>query len=48
MPSIFSFADLPQGRTSRWGAGITREQMHEFQWLKPTIVVQIRFVEWTA
>jgi len=42
------FADLPQSRTSRWGAGITHEQMHEFQWLKPTVVAQIRFVEWTA
>jgi bifunctional non-homologous end joining protein LigD len=22
--------------------------MHEMQWVKPEIVVQVRFVEWTA
>ena len=42
------FVDLPNSRTSRWGGGITSDQMHEFQWLEPKIVAQIRFVEWTA
>jgi bifunctional non-homologous end joining protein LigD len=42
------FVDLPQSRASRWGAGVTAEQMSEMQWLKPVIVAQIRFVEWTA
>jgi bifunctional non-homologous end joining protein LigD len=42
------FADLPNGRISRWGAGVTPEQMREMQWVKPTVVAQIRFVEWTA
>ena len=27
---------------------MTAEQMKEMQWLKPAIVAQIRFVEWTA
>jgi bifunctional non-homologous end joining protein LigD len=42
------FADLPNSRTSRWGAGVTAEEMSEMQWLKPRLVAQIRFVEWTA
>jgi DNA ligase D-like protein (predicted ligase) len=42
------FADLPNSeRKSRWGEGITPEDMPTFQWVKPKIVVQIRFVEWT-
>ena len=42
------FADLPSTRASHWGGGVTAEQMREMQWVKPTIVAQIRFVEWTA
>ena len=42
------FADLPNSRTSRWGAGVTAEEMGEMQWIAPTLVAQIRFVEWTA
>jgi DNA ligase D-like protein (predicted ligase) len=42
------FVDLPNSKTSHWGGGVTREQMAEMQWLKPTLVAQIRFVEWTA
>ena len=42
------FADLPSGRTSRWGAGVTVEEMAEMQWVAPTLVAQVRFVEWTA
>src|SRR5688572_21765182 len=43
-----SFVDLPSSKASRWGGGITAEQMREMHWLKPKMVVQIRFVEWTA
>jgi bifunctional non-homologous end joining protein LigD len=42
------FVDLPNSRTSHWGGGVTPEQMKEMTWLKPAIVAQIRFVEWTA
>jgi bifunctional non-homologous end joining protein LigD len=42
------FVDLPNSKTSHWGGGVTLEQMHEMQWLRPTLVAQIRFVEWTA
>jgi DNA ligase D-like protein (predicted ligase) len=42
------FTDIPNSRTSHWGAGITADQMADFQWLTPRVVAQIRFVEWTA
>src|SRR6185436_7324015 len=42
------FANLPSEGDSRWGGGVTAEQMHEMQWVKPEVVVQVRFVEWTA
>lgn len=42
------FVDLPTAGRSRWGGGIPAENMHEFAWTRPEIVVQIRFVEWTA
>jgi DNA ligase D-like protein (predicted ligase) len=42
------FVDLPNSKVSRWGGGVTAEQMEEMQWLKPVIVAQVRFVEWTT
>ena len=42
------FADLPNSTTSHWGGGVTAGEMDEMQWLKPKLVAQIRFVEWTA
>lgn len=35
-------------KSSRWSGGITAEEMSTLIWVKPTVVVQIRFVEWTA
>jgi bifunctional non-homologous end joining protein LigD len=42
------FANLPnsEGR-SRWGSGITAEDMAKFRWVKPREVVEVAFVEWT-
>jgi len=41
------FVDLPSGK-SRWGGGVTAEEMHEMLWVQPQLVAQIRFVEWTV
>lgn len=41
------FVDLPSGK-SRWGSGVTADEMHEMQWVKPKLVCQVRFVEWTS
>jgi DNA ligase D-like protein (predicted ligase) len=42
------FVDLPNSKTAHWGGGVTADEMQEMQWLKPVLVTQIRFVEWTA
>jgi len=41
------FIDLPHTRASRWGGGVTADQMEEMRWVKPKLVAQVRFVEWT-
>ncbi|MEP7246923.1 MAG: hypothetical protein ABI885_25015 [Gammaproteobacteria bacterium] len=41
------FSDLPHVSSSRWGGGISAEEMKEMQWIKPKVVVQVRFVQWT-
>ena len=45
---VCPFRDLPNSKTSHWGGGVTVEEMDEMQWLRPKLVAQIRFVEWTA
>jgi DNA ligase D-like protein (predicted ligase) len=42
------FVDLPTEGSSRWGGGISAEDMKEMIWTRPEVVVQIQFVEWTA
>ena len=42
------FVDLPNAKPSRWGGGVTAEQMQEMRWLTPRLVAQVRFVEWTS
>jgi bifunctional non-homologous end joining protein LigD len=42
------FANLPTTRRTRWGSGVPPEEMAEIQWVRPTVVAQVRFVEWTA
>ena len=42
------FSNLPDSDTGRWGGGVTADQMAEMTWVRPQVVVQIRFVEWTA
>jgi len=41
------FANLPSSRTSHFGEGITTEEMKKLCWLKPKLVAQISFTEWT-
>ena len=42
------FVDLPNPKASRWGGGVTADEMREMQWVRPELVAQVRFVEWTA
>jgi bifunctional non-homologous end joining protein LigD len=41
------FANLPTSRKSHFGEGITVEEMAELCWLKPKLIAQISFTEWT-
>ncbi len=42
------FANLPEKKAGRWGAGLTAAKMAECIWLKPVLVAQFEFVEWTG
>jgi len=41
------FKNLPEKRASRWGDSLTAEKMEQCCWVKPKLVCQIAFVEWT-
>jgi bifunctional non-homologous end joining protein LigD len=41
------FANLPEAKSGRWGQGLTKAKMAECRWLKPSLVGQFEFVEWT-
>jgi bifunctional non-homologous end joining protein LigD len=40
-------ANLPEAKSGRWGAGLTAAKMKDCRWLKPMLVAQIEFLEWT-
>jgi ATP-dependent DNA ligase len=42
------FANLSEKKAGRWGAGLTAAKMGECRWLKPQLVAQFEFVEWTS
>jgi bifunctional non-homologous end joining protein LigD len=41
------FIDLPAARRNRFGTGMTASAMREVTWLKPELIAQVRFTEWT-
>jgi ATP-dependent DNA ligase len=41
------FVNLPEARAGRWGVGLTTAKMKDCVWLKPSLVGQFEFVEWT-
>ena len=42
------FANLPESKSGRWGAGLTKAKMADCLWLKPVLVGQFEFLEWTG
>jgi DNA ligase D-like protein (predicted ligase) len=42
------FANLPEAKSGRWGAGLTAAKMKDCRWLPPVLVAQIEFLEWTG
>jgi len=41
------FVNLPSTRTGHWGEGISAEDMAKLHWVKPRLVIEVSFVEWT-
>jgi bifunctional non-homologous end joining protein LigD len=41
------FTNLPENKRSRWGLTLTKEEMENCRWLRPKLVAQIEFTEWT-
>jgi len=41
------FVNLPEKHRARWGEGLTAEDMKKCIWLRPALVAQIEFLEWT-
>jgi DNA ligase D-like protein (predicted ligase) len=41
------FVNLPEKRAGRWGQGLTAAKMKDCRWLKPVLVGQFEFREWT-
>jgi DNA ligase D-like protein (predicted ligase) len=41
------FVDLPSSKTGHWGEGVSAEDMGKLHWVKPRVVVEVSFVEWT-
>ena len=42
-----SVRNLPETRKARWGEAMTAEKMKECVWVRPELVAQIDFLEWT-
>jgi ATP-dependent DNA ligase len=41
------FANLPEKKAGRWGVGLTAAKMADCRWLRPVLVGQFEFVNWT-
>jgi bifunctional non-homologous end joining protein LigD len=41
------FVNIPEKRAGRWGQGVTPAEMKRCHWVKPVMVCQIKFSEWT-
>lgn len=42
------FANLPEAKGARWGKALIAEEMKKYRWLRPKLVAQIEFTNWTS
>jgi bifunctional non-homologous end joining protein LigD len=42
------FDNLPEPKGARWGESLTPAAMKKFRWLKPKLVAQVEFTDWTS
>jgi bifunctional non-homologous end joining protein LigD len=45
--NICPFYNLPAAGRSRWDQGLTADEMKRCHWVRPILVCQIKFTEWT-
>jgi DNA ligase D-like protein (predicted ligase) len=45
--STCPFVNLPETRKGRWGEALTVEKMKKCVWVRPQVVAQLEFLEWT-
>ena len=41
------FLNLPESKSGRWGEGLTAAKMREGAWVRPVLVANFDFLEWT-
>lgn len=41
------FANLPSTKSGHWGEAVTAEEMRDYVWLRPEVVAETKFAEWT-
>jgi len=46
--NICPFDNLPEAKNARRGEALTAEAMKKYRWLKPRLVAQVEFTDWTA
>lgn len=46
MPNC-SFVNLPEAEKGRWGTGLTADDLKKCVWVRPEVVAQIEYLEWT-
>jgi ATP-dependent DNA ligase len=39
--------NLPETEKGRWGTGLTAEDMGKCVWVRPEVIAQIEYLEWT-
>jgi bifunctional non-homologous end joining protein LigD len=45
---VCPFANLPELKNARRGEALTAEAMKKYRWLRPELVAQVEFTDWTA
>ncbi len=45
---VCPFDNLPEPKTARRGEALTSEAMKNYRWVKPKLVAEVEFTDWTA
>jgi bifunctional non-homologous end joining protein LigD len=45
---VCPFNNLPEAKTARRGEALTAEAMKNYRWVKPKLVAEVEFTDWTA